>query len=170
MEAASPFRFLAASEAETARLGAVFADSLQPGSVVTLVGTLGAGKTRLVRAVAEAAGVDRRAIGSPTFVLVHEYAGRWPIYHFDAYRLPGVQEFVDLGALEYFASDGICFVEWADRIAEALPDDHVRIEITPTGEASREFVFVAHGPKSAAIVAHVADRLAGNQGAPSCGA
>src|SRR5438067_13388120 len=86
-----------ASEDDTARLGRALADLVEPGTVIGLVGPLGAGKTRLVRAIAEALGVDPTAISSPTFVLIQEYEGRLPIYHFDAYRLPTLESFEDLG-------------------------------------------------------------------------
>src|SRR5215467_7562866 len=90
------------------RLGSL----LFPGAVVALVGPLGAGKTHLVRAVAEGLGLaDSRIVTSPTFVLIQEYAGRLPIYHFDAYRLRSSQEFVELGAHEYFEGKGVCLVE-----------------------------------------------------------
>src|SRR3954447_20032788 len=93
----------AATEALGRRLGRL----LFPGSVVALVGPLGAGKTYLVRAVAEGLGVaDSRVVSSPTFVLIQEYRARLPIYHFDAYRLRGAAEFSDLGAHEYFEGDG----------------------------------------------------------------
>ena len=140
------------SEAETELLAARLADVLQPGTVVALVGNLGAGKTRLVRGVAEALGVDRRAIASPTFVLVHEYAGRLPLFHFDVYRLREAADFLELGADEYLNSGGVCFVEWADRVKDFLPADHLRIEIVASGETSREFCFTASGPKSEAVV------------------
>src|SRR5271154_3606508 len=84
------------SEDETARLGGIIAELVAPGVAIGLVGPLGAGKTWLVRAVAEALGVDPTAISSPTFVLIHEYEGRLPIYHFDAYRLPSPRSFEDL--------------------------------------------------------------------------
>jgi tRNA threonylcarbamoyladenosine biosynthesis protein TsaE len=151
--------FAAPDESSTDRLGAALAESLEPGLVVALVGNLGAGKTRLVRSVAAAAGVDRRAINSPTFVLVQEYEGRWPIYHFDAYRLNDLREFVDLGAGEYFASPGVCFVEWADRVGDVLPIDHLRIEISTTGETSREFRLNATGPRSTRVVESTSARL-----------
>src|SRR5215472_873007 len=90
---------LAATQALGRRLGEV----LFPGAVVALVGQLGAGKTHLVRAVAEGLGVpDSRVVTSPTFVLIQEYQGRLSVYHFDAYRLRGSGEFGDLGAHEYF--------------------------------------------------------------------
>lgn len=146
------FTFTSHSEAETLQLGQMLADALESGTVVALVGHLGAGKTRLVQAVAEAAGVDRREVGSPTFVLVQEYAGRWPIFHFDTYRLPGREEFLALGAEEYMTADGVCFIEWADRVADTLPADHLRIEIGNLGETSREFRITSTGPRCAAIV------------------
>src|SRR5579859_5326038 len=89
---------LAATEAFGRRLGGL----LFPGAVVALIGPLGAGKTHLARAVAAGLGVrDPRVVTSPTFVLIQEYAGRLPIYHFDAYRLRGESELADLGGQEY---------------------------------------------------------------------
>src|SRR5437588_12756061 len=89
---------------------------LFPGAVVALIGPLGAGKTHLVRAIAEGLDIaDSRAVSSPTFVLIQEYHARLPIYHFDAYRLRTAAEFFDLGAHEYFEGKGVCLVEWADR-------------------------------------------------------
>src|SRR3954469_16601005 len=94
---------LAAPEPFGRRLG----QGLFPGAVVALVGQLGAGKTHLARAVAEGLGVpDSRVVTSPTFVLLQEYAGRLPLYHFDVYRLAGEGAFADLGAQEYLEGDG----------------------------------------------------------------
>src|SRR5262249_44252579 len=88
---------------------------LFPGAVVALIGPLGSGKTHLVRAVAEGLGVrDRRAVNSPTFVLLQEYQGRLPIYHFDAYRLRDVADWFDLGGHEFTEGKGVCLIEWAD--------------------------------------------------------
>src|SRR5437868_15309738 len=117
-----PFTLDVADLAETVSFGHRLGALLFPGAVVALVGPLGAGKTHLVRAIAEGTGIaDNRAVSSPTFVLIQEYAARLPIYHFDAYRLRSEAEFLDLGAHEYFAGNGVCLVEWADRVAGALP-------------------------------------------------
>ncbi len=139
--------------AATDRLGRRLAAVLVPGTVVALIGPLGAGKTHFVRAVAAGLGLaDPHAVSSPTFVLIQEYPARLPVYHFDAYRLRSAGDFFDLGAHEYFQGDGVCLVEWADRVAACLPDDHVRITITPTGENSRRFTLESTGEASAALL------------------
>src|SRR5262249_40420119 len=125
----------------TIRFGHRLAALLFPGAVVALVGPLGAGKTHLVRAVAEGLGItDSRTVSSPTFVLIQEYQARLPIYHFDAYRLPGAEAFLDLGPYEYFEGNGVCLVEWADRVEGCFPAEHLRITLAVTGETSRRLV------------------------------
>jgi tRNA threonylcarbamoyladenosine biosynthesis protein TsaE len=139
MEALVVFTFVANNEQDTDRLGAALADVLPPGTVVGLIGTLGAGKTRLVQAVAAAMGIPRDNVTSPTFVLVNEYSGgRLPIYHFDTYRLKDDDEFVNLGPDEYFDSNGLTFVEWADRVADLLPSERIEITIDADGETRRQ--------------------------------
>lgn len=136
----SQWTFLAESEADTERLGQKLADILPTGTVVALVGTLGAGKTRLVQAVARGLGAAKDDVTSPTFVLVGEYlSGRMPIYHFDAYRLKDEDEFLELGPEEYFAGGGLTFVEWADRVERCLPHQHLKIEIEVTSDTGRRF-------------------------------
>jgi tRNA threonylcarbamoyladenosine biosynthesis protein TsaE len=115
--------------------------------VVALVGSLGAGKTRLVQAVAQAAGVPSDIIASPTFVLVHEYQGRLPIFHFDVYRLRDEDEFLALGPEEYFSQPGWSFVEWADRVVDCLPPERIEISIEPVDPNIRRFSIRALGEK-----------------------
>jgi ATPase, YjeE family len=142
------YTFFANNLSDTERLGAKLAECLPDGSVVALVGTLGAGKTRLVQAVAEASGVPKNTVSSPTFVLIHEYEdGDRPIYHFDAYRLEKEAEFQALGVDEYFDGFGLSFVEWADRVPGAIPPEHVRIEIETLSNEKRQFVVSAVGKK-----------------------
>jgi tRNA threonylcarbamoyladenosine biosynthesis protein TsaE len=139
--------------AATTAFGHRLAALLFPGAVVALVGPLGAGKTHLVRAVAEGLGIrDARAVSSPTFVLIQEYDARLPIYHFDAYRLRAAGDFADLGVHEYFEGNGVCFVEWADRVEVCLPAEYLRITIAITGETSRRFVLEGRGEKYAGLV------------------
>src|SRR5438128_4371565 len=116
--------------AGTEALGRRLAGVLFGGAVVELIGPLGAGKTHLVRAIAEGLGIaDARVVSSPTFVLIQEYSARLPIYHFDAYRLRAEAEFSDLGVHEYFEGEGVCLVEWADRISGSLPAERLSITL-----------------------------------------
>jgi tRNA threonylcarbamoyladenosine biosynthesis protein TsaE len=125
------------SEEDTERFGQAIAEFIEPGTVVGLVGPLGAGKTKLVRAIAERLGVDPGAISSPTFVLIQEYDGRLPVYHFDAYRLDSTKAFEELGVAEYWDGGGVSLIEWADRVRAVLPVRSWTISLEPSGPASR---------------------------------
>jgi tRNA threonylcarbamoyladenosine biosynthesis protein TsaE len=149
-------RELAATDALGHRLGHL----LFPGAVMALIGPLGAGKTHLVRAIAEGLDItDSRAVSSPTFVLIQEYRARLPIYHFDAYRLRGEREFLDLGAHEYLEGNGVCLIEWADRVAGCLPAEHLRIELAVTGETSRHALATATGERYERLLRDLADQV-----------
>jgi tRNA threonylcarbamoyladenosine biosynthesis protein TsaE len=137
-----------ADPAATTALGHRLGELVFPGSVVALVGPLGAGKTHLVRAIAEGLGIsDPRLVSSPTFVLIHEYAARRPIYHFDAYRLGSAREFFDLGVAEIFEGEGVCLIEWADKVADLLPMEHLKIALAVTGETTRRASVEATGQR-----------------------
>jgi tRNA threonylcarbamoyladenosine biosynthesis protein TsaE len=150
------FTFIANTERDTERLGAVLASELPSGTVVGLIGPLGAGKTRLVQAAATALGVPAGRVTSPTFVLVNEYtSGRLPVYHFDTYRLKDDDDFLNLGPEEYFESAGITFVEWADRVATLLPEEHLEITIDPIGENERRISLRGTSSKMETVVNHI---------------
>jgi tRNA threonylcarbamoyladenosine biosynthesis protein TsaE len=154
---AAPITLTLLNEQDTERLGAAIAQVLPPGTTIGLIGTLGAGKTRLVRAVAAALGVPPGSVTSPTFVLVNEYAsGRLPIYHFDTYRLKDEDEFLALGPEEYFDSSGLTFVEWADRVVELLPHERLDITIEITGESTRRFTLQGSTPRMHNLATRVA--------------
>jgi tRNA threonylcarbamoyladenosine biosynthesis protein TsaE len=138
---------------ETEALGRRLAELLFPGAVVGLVGTLGAGKTHLVRAIAQGLDIANPAVvNSPTFVLIQEYDARLPIYHFDAYRLKNEAEFIDLGVHEYFQGRGVCLIEWADKVPTCLPKERLEIRIAITGEQSRRFELAGIGERYEAIL------------------
>ena len=137
--------FHAVNEEGTNWLGKVLAKRLPPGSVVSLIGTLGAGKTRLVQAVAQSLGVAEGEVTSPTFVLIKEYAGERPIYHFDTYRLRDEDEFMELGPDEYFDADGLSFVEWGDRVEPILPADRLDILVEVEDVTARRFTLTRRG-------------------------
>lgn len=141
------------SLAETEALGRRLGRLLFPGAVIALVGQLGAGKTRLVRAVAEGLDVvNPDIVTSPTFVLIQEYQARLPIYHFDAYRLNDEREFADLGVHEYFDGAGVCLVEWADKVEGLLPVERLVVRIGIAGAESRRLEIEAHGARYAALL------------------
>jgi tRNA threonylcarbamoyladenosine biosynthesis protein TsaE len=123
---------------ETFALGHRLAASLRPGDVVALSGELGAGKTALVKAIAAALGFQQ-AVTSPTFTIIHEYKTAPPLFHIDLYRLNTEQEAIDVGIEEYLRGDGVCLVEWAERIARLLPQRTISIRIEVLSDTSRCF-------------------------------
>jgi tRNA threonylcarbamoyladenosine biosynthesis protein TsaE len=127
---------------------------LRPGDVLTLSGPLGSGKTTLTKGLAEGLGLeDSRYVTSPTFVLVHEYPASVPVYHIDAYRLGGPEEADALGLDEMFYGTGVTIVEWAERIDELLPPEHLRVWLTIEGEESRGFTLEPIGERYEAVAA-----------------
>jgi tRNA threonylcarbamoyladenosine biosynthesis protein TsaE len=137
---------LSDSPEATLQIGRVLGRACEPGLVIGLIGPLGAGKTQLVRGLAEGLEIsDSRVVSSPTFVLVQEYFGRLPIYHFDTYRLASSEQFSALGPEEYFFGDGVSVVEWADRVADCLPRERLEICIEVYPDTRREFVFRGTG-------------------------
>ncbi len=114
------FDKIVSSPQETHNLGAKFAETLTPGSVITFNGNLGAGKTTCIQGVCAGLGVTQH-VTSPTFTLINEYAGKLPVYHFDFYRIQSDYEVTDLGLAEYFEGDGVCLIEWPDVIEHLLP-------------------------------------------------
>jgi tRNA threonylcarbamoyladenosine biosynthesis protein TsaE len=121
------------SEEETTALAASFAKHLQSGDVVALTGELGAGKTVFAKGIAGALKVEGE-VTSPTFTLINEHRGEATLYHMDLYRLNSLQEMLDIGVEEYFYGDGICLVEWAEKMEEYLPVKAIRVNIRSGGE------------------------------------
>jgi len=148
----SAAEYVSESPAQTHAIGRALGESLQPGDVVALIGQLGAGKTCLVRGVAEGAGADPQQVSSPSFVLIQEYEGRIPLYHFDAYRLEGSGDMDALGAEEYFSGGGACIVEWAERVEASLPCEHLRLVFEIIDAQTRRIRFEARGERYITLV------------------
>ena len=128
---------LSRSEAETEAAGARLAAVLTPGAVVAYEGGLGMGKTAFTRGLAAGLGYPGR-VTSPTFTIVNEYeGGRLPLFHFDMYRLGSADDLFDIGWEDYFARGGVCAVEWSENVADALPEDTIRVRIDRLGDRER---------------------------------
>ncbi len=146
------FTFEAATLDDTDRFGAALAASLEDGTTVCLSGTLGAGKTRLVQAMAVACGVHEDNVVSPTFVLCQHYAGSRSFHHLDAYRIRDDDEFLELGVDEMFASDGITLVEWGETVKDCLPLDRVDIKVHVRGDTERAFEVILVGSRNSSLI------------------
>lgn len=125
------------SEQETKELGVRLGHAIPAGTVVSLQGPLGAGKTVLAKGIAEALQINE-AIVSPTFTLVQEYVGTLPLHHLDLFRLQGIDDFSGIGGEELLYSDGITLIEWSEKIEEILPPDTVRVTISIGNDGSRD--------------------------------
>ncbi len=124
---------------ETIGIGKSLAAKLKRGDCVALVGDLGSGKTVLTKGIAEGLGVKNpRYVNSPTFVIIKEYKGRLPLYHFDLYRL-NKSTLIDAESYEeYFYDDGVTVIEWADKIRGLLPKKHIEVKLKVAGESKRK--------------------------------
>lgn len=127
------------SAEETIEFGKFLASCLSPGSILALSGDLGSGKTTFVQGLAIGLGINV-PIQSPTFVFLNHYSGAVPLYHFDLYRMRGIDDFLGLGFEEYFDAGGICAIEWSERIAPLLPPYARHITFT-YGENGRTVSF-----------------------------
>ena len=117
------------SPEETRQIGREMGAAAQPGDVYTLQGDLGVGKTIFTKGIAEGLAIEEE-VSSPTFTIVQEYpAGRIPLYHFDVYRIGDPEEMEEIGFEDYLYGKGVCLIEWADKIAEILPETRTQITI-----------------------------------------
>jgi tRNA threonylcarbamoyladenosine biosynthesis protein TsaE len=141
------------TRALAARLGAM----LHAGDTLCLVGDLGAGKTTFTQGLALGLGLPaEEPVNSPTFTLVAEHpGGRVPLYHFDVYRLNDSSGLYDLAFDDYLNGDGVVVIEWADKIADALPTDRLDISLTPDTPDTRQIVMTAVGVRAKELLAQL---------------
>lgn len=132
-------------ENKTKEIGKKLGEVVDEGSIICLVGDLGAGKTTLTQSFAKSLGIDDY-ITSPTFTIVNEYQGRLPLYHFDVYRIGCSEEMYDIGYDEYINSDGVCIIEWSNLIEDILPDEYLKIDLKYK-DMGREITFEPFGEK-----------------------
>ena len=126
---------------------------LRGGETIALYGPLGAGKTALVRGIAQGLGASPTAVTSPTFVVIHEYQGRLPFAHVDLYRIRSPRELESTGLIEYFSGRTVTAIEWADKGLAALPQDRIEITLNHRAAQSRTIQLSATGPMSDEVLA-----------------
>jgi tRNA threonylcarbamoyladenosine biosynthesis protein TsaE len=130
--------YVSRSVSQTESIAAEMARALAPNATVALHGDLGAGKTQFVRGLLVGLGGNPRTVSSPTYVLLNIYdSGRLPLYHLDAYRVTGPEDFEAIGFAELLEQGGVTVVEWADRVSDLLPADTIHVRIEAVGEKSR---------------------------------
>ena len=141
------------SHQHTNRLGQAIGWVLRGGETIALYGSLGAGKTALVRGIAQGLGASPAAVTSPTFVVIHEYdQGRLPLAHVDLYRIRTPHELESTGLVEYFSGQTVTAIEWADKGLATLPKDRIEITLNHRAARSRTVQLCATGPKSDEVI------------------
>lgn len=141
-----------ASPEATEQLGEQLGRLLKPGDVVALIGELGTGKTTFVRGLAAGLGLDPDLVKSPTFVLLREYPGRLPLIHIDGYRLDSAQAVVWEDVDWVFSPKKVTAIEWADRMADSLPEDYVEIQFIHTSAKKRTLALIPHGSRAQTLI------------------
>ncbi len=129
--------FTTKTSEETIKLGELIGTLLKPGDVIAMTGTLAAGKTTITKGIAKALNITDE-ITSPTFCLISEYEGRIPLYHMDVYRLEGSEDFINLGVEEMLYGNGVCIIEWSEKVKSELPKKSIFMKITPKENEMRE--------------------------------
>ena len=135
------------SAEETKEIGRAIGGAVQAGTLILLIGQLGAGKTTLTQGIATGLGVTAYT-KSPSFVLVNEYEGRLPLFHMDLYRIDDPAEAWELGLDDYLSRDGVLAIEWADRATSIFPEDRLEIRIDYISDSERRLTLTANGPVS----------------------
>jgi tRNA threonylcarbamoyladenosine biosynthesis protein TsaE len=154
------YAFLSNSPAATSGLGKRIGENLKAGSIIALIGELGCGKTLLARGICDGLGVPVRQVNSPTFVLVNEYRGRFPVFHMDLYRLGEIAEGFEIGILDYLSrvDSGVIMVEWAEKVLSLLPDDCLKVQFHVLSARKRQIVLSAIGDKFSTLLRELVEQ------------
>ena len=129
--------FFTHSADEPTALGYKIGKKLKKGDIIAMQGTLAAGKTTITKGIAQALDISEE-ITSPTFCLISEYYGKMPLYHMDVYRLDGTEDFINLGVNDMLYGDGVCIIEWSEKIMDELPKNTIILRILPQDDNSRK--------------------------------
>jgi tRNA threonylcarbamoyladenosine biosynthesis protein TsaE len=133
---------------ETERIGEQLGRHLGPGDIVCLYGELGTGKTTLTKGLAAGLGVPTGTrVRSPSFVLIHHYRGRLPVYHADLYRLSDAAEVADIGLRELLGGEGVAIIEWADKLEASLPSERLDVSLSYHGDEARVIIVRPRGER-----------------------
>ena len=146
------FEFVSRSVEDTQRLGEQLGACLAAGDVVGLIGELGSGKTTLIQGLAKGLGIEPGLVRSPTFILMREYSGPVPLIHVDGYRLDDAASVSWLDVDWVFSPKKVTVMEWADRCASALPEDHLELRFAHRTTNQRHVSATSHGPRSNELV------------------
>ena len=133
------------SREQTIQLGQKIGSKLKKGDILAMQGTLAAGKTTITKGIALALGV-KEDITSPTFCLISEYEGNMPLYHMDVYRLDGTEDFINLGVDDMLYGNGVCIIEWSEKIMDELPKNTIIIKLEPVGNTDERNITIQNWP------------------------
>ena len=141
------------SAAQTQRLGQILGAAIVQPSIMALNGDLGSGKTVFVQGLAKGLDVSEKYyVTSPTFTLINEYPGRYPLYHVDLYRIEHLAELDDIGLEEILLADAVIAIEWAEKLSEDALSNHLQLRFDITGENDRRIDLFAYGHPAANLL------------------
>ena len=140
------FTIITKSPEETKKLGKEVSKLVKPGDLLAFYGELGAGKTCFIQGISRGLKV-KDYVTSPTFTIINEYQGKIPIFHFDLFRLNNAEEILELSYKEYFYGEGLTVIEWAEKIEQFLPKEHLKIDIKFKDRYQRTISFIPQGDR-----------------------
>jgi tRNA threonylcarbamoyladenosine biosynthesis protein TsaE len=145
--AISDMHIISRSVRDTLQFGKRLARYVRKGDIICLSGDLGSGKTVLTKGIAQGLNIDKKEVVSPTFILMRQYDGRMPLYHFDLYRIQDAGQILDLGYEEYLFDQGVSVIEWAERLGSLAPEACLNIRLELAGDRKRRIIITASGDR-----------------------